>query len=139
MGIHHALWEHETQIALVNNLADALHALSTRARNNALVGASSVSPTPNAQIAGYYQAIASPHTHPIVLTFCVLTAMYLFPACRAEVASTTPANYAVYFTGGPSTPPYEVRFEQHLGGSATHQAKTPAEIVVAERQLLMAL
>ena len=140
MGIFEALWDGETGRAIANDLAEALHALSTRTTGAVLVGDGAL-PTldPRGKIAGYYQAVAGPHTHPFTLAFSALSAMYLFPECRAEIERSTPANYAAFFQGNSATPAFERRFERHLAGSDTHQAKTPAEIVIAERQLLMVL
>jgi hypothetical protein len=140
MGIVEALWDGTTQCVIVNDLADALHTLAAHTNGAVLIGTDTL-PTldPSGKIAGYYQTVAEPHTHSFTLTFCVLSAMYLFPACRAEIEQSTPVNYALYFSGDHTTPDFERRFERHLAGSDTHQAKTPAEIVIAERQLLMAM
>ena len=141
MGIAEALWENTTQCAIIRDLAEALHVLSDHPADGALVGIVDARPKfdPGNKIAGYYQAVADPHAHSFTLTFCVLSAMYLFPECRAEVEQSTPANYIPYFGGDAITLAFEARFERHLAGSETHQAKTPAEIVIAERQLLMAM
>lgn len=140
MGIVEALWDGPTQCAIVDDLAGALHALSSRSAGSILIGTVDLPALdPHNKIAGYYQAVADPHTHSFTLAFCVLSAMYLFPECRAEIEHSTPANYAPFFNGDNRTPDYERRFERHLSGSDTHQAKTPAEVVIAERQLLMAL
>lgn len=140
MGIVEALWDGTTQCVIINDLADALHTLAAHTTGAVLIGTDELPALdPAGKIAGYYQTAAEPHTHSFTLTFCVLTAMYLFPECRDEIKQSTPANYAPYFNGGHSAPDFERRFERHLGGSDTHQAKTPAEIVIAERQLLMAM
>lgn len=139
MGVVEALWDVKTQVNIVSDLAAALDALKTRCMTRALIGDVPPRCEPVGRIAGYYQACATPTTSPILLTFCVLSAFYLFPACRAQVATSTPSNYAAYFQGNNTVLPFEARFERHLAGGAGWQAKTPAEIVVAERQLLMVL
>ena len=141
MGIHDALWDETTQRRLVADFAEALHTVATQTPSGPLIGAQA----PRAldaggRIAGYYQAVAAdPHTHPIVLAFCALAAMQCVPECRREVARSTPADQIAYFVGACNVPPYEVRMCCHIGGTDTHQAKTPCELVTAERQVLARL
>lgn len=146
---HDALWTPAVQVELIKTYAAALHALPSQS-DTALIGTAAPSTEPVDRIAGYFQAICNANEHPVVLAYCALVAMYHFPACRDEIARHTPIDHAAFFDGGPTVLPYELRFERHLSGVGqrsaknkteviVQQAKTPAEIVVAERQLLQRL
>lgn len=146
---HDALWTPAVQVKIIGTYAAALHALPSQS-DTGLISVVAPSTEPVSKIAGYFQAICTANEHPVVLAYCALVAMYHFPACRAEIARDTPVNHAAFFVGGPTVMPFERRFERHLSGvgrrSAKNkaevilqQAKTPAEIVVAERQLLQRL
>lgn len=144
-----ALWTPAVQVRLIEKFAASLYALPATS-DVALVGNGAPHTEPVAKIAGYYQAVAIANEHPFVLAFCVLLAMYLFPGCRDEVARDTPADLVAFFDGSDLVPPFERRFERYQSGVGrrptknspeviVQQAKTPAEIVVAERQLLQRL
>jgi len=136
--------------------AASIHALGGRPQTPSLFGTRSSKPPPTTRnltvaqlmhtdvpdddgrcdrIAGYYQAVADREQSAVVLTWCALSIMVMFPGCAAAVAAATPATHAPYFVGGAECLPLEERFVLQLAGSATVTGKTPMEIVLAEWQL----
>ena len=87
------------------------------------------------RVAGYFQAVAHTEVNQLVLSWCVLAMMALFPACAAEVRANSGPRCAPWFDGAGTVAPFAVRFELHIAGSDATPAKTGVQIVVAEWQL----
>ena len=87
------------------------------------------------RIAGYFQAVAHSESNLLVLAWCAISMMVLFPKCAAAVATNTSAAWAEYFEGGPTCKPLEARILGLLTGDEKRMALTPMEIVLSEWQL----
>ena len=87
------------------------------------------------RVAGYFQNVAQLERSPLILTWMVLASMCLFPPCLKIISENTQACHAPFFLGNEIFPPFRTRIINYLAGSATVNAKTPVQIVLAEWQL----
>ena len=87
------------------------------------------------RIAGYFQAVANSESNLLVLAWCALSVMVLFPKCASEVAANTSVAWREYFEGGPRCKPLERRILGLLTGDEHTLALTPLEVVLSEWQL----
>lgn len=150
-----ALCNPDVQREIIATGAAALHEISQRPRSPSLLGSRPepkgtrqknltvaelmLTPEPAIdrcpKVAGYFQSVAACETDRIVLTWCTLAMMVLFPPCADQVASHTDVRWATYFSGSGATAGLRTRIVDAITGSNTAVAKTPLEVVLAEWQL----
>lgn len=133
----------EVQNDFILRGCEALHHLGQIGSMNVMLLGGLDEPGDNAlvcdRVAGFLQQVALSRVSSILRTWCALSIMMLFPKSREEVMRNTPVIQMAYFFGDERCQRFDSRMSLYLCGSKNIQAKTPAEIVIAECQLFTTL